>query len=96
LKFLNLNKNNSNKNSNVIVIDFFLYNFYLTNFDNYTPVYFFLKKNIKSRKIFLRKINNKDRNIKDDSNKRDKNINVSLKFFNASLKNGNKLNFLKN
>ena len=79
----------------MILTDFILYDFFFKNSKTYF-LYFFLKKNVKSRKIFIKKINGKFRNIKNDSYRRDKNIDISNRFINVSLKNGKKLNFLKN
>jgi hypothetical protein len=90
LKFLNIN----NKIKLNFKNSFFLYDFLLKDL-NY-PLYLFFKKNIKSRKIFLKKINGSFKNIKNDSSKRDKNTTIINKFFNVSLKNGNKLNLNKN
>ena len=73
---------------------------YNTNFKNQESIYFynyfsFLKKNIKSRKIFRKAVNGRRRNQKNDSLKRDRNSTIVEQFFNVSMKSGNKLVILK-
>jgi len=97
LKFLNLNYKN-----NFLFNDSNLYEFLVCdiNLKNQEYLYFysyfsFLKKNIRSRKIFKKAINGRRRNQKNDSFKRDKNSTIVEQFFNVSMKDGKKLVILK-
>jgi hypothetical protein len=100
LKFLNLDNKNKKKfvKYNCVIFDYFNYDFFFKNYENYYyyNYYSFLKKNIKSRKVFKRAINGRPRNEKNDSFKRDKNLDIIGKFFSVSMKSGNKLNLIKN
>ena len=55
----------------------------------------FFKKHLKTRKIFLKTFNNKLKNDKKDSVRRDKNNTLIEHFLNVSIKGGNKLVLLK-
>ena len=98
LKFLNLNYVNRNfPKFDINLYEFLMYN---TNFKNQESIYFynyfsFLKKNIKSRKIFRKAVNGRRRNQKNDSLKRDRNSTIVEQFFNVSMKSGKKLVILK-
>jgi hypothetical protein len=57
--------------------------------------YSFLKKQAKTRKVFLKTINNKSKNKKKDSVRRDRNNTLIDHFLKISMKGGNKLTLLK-
>ena len=99
MKFLNLNskKNVRYVKYNCAVFDYFNYDFFYKNYENYYyyNYYSYFKKNVKSRKVLKKAVNGRPRNDKNDSFKRDKNINIIGKFFNVSVRDGNKFNLIK-